>query len=169
MCRSFWCSDLPVESTRASDTKVFYAQPDNLFVIGYFWPEDDDGLSDEEEGVFPPGTKLEYLMSRDFYEVEELRDQEKLLPEGLVFGKAAVALHNYAPIPRPDRYGIPDCVGEKVANSYMLEHFTCRVPKNGVTVDYTNSGDDGSTLEYRLMWLNDEDSAKVRALFSIDE
>ena len=42
----------------------------------------------------------------------------------------------------------------------MLEKFTCRIPKNGVTLDYTDSGDDGSTKEYRLMWLNDEDSAK---------
>lgn len=148
------------------DTKVLYAQPDNLFVFGYFWPEDDDGLSDEEEGVFPPGTALNDVMSRDWGAVETLRDSAKRLPDGIVFGKDAVALHNYALIPRPDRYGLPDSIDEKVVNGYMLENFTCRIPKNGVTVDYTDSGDDGGTKEYRLMWLNNEDSAKIRALFA---
>jgi hypothetical protein len=151
--------------SEVDDVKPLLAQTANLFVLSWRFPENDDGLADEVMYVFPPGTTLNMVGSYDYEAVHALREKGIEIPEGLVFSKETVALENFSMVPRIDKYGLHELADERAVNKYIKTYMGFRVPRDGVEVNLYDMGDDGGSKDHLLVWLNDEDSAKVRALF----
>lgn len=151
------------------DSKPLLLQKDNLFVVTWFSPEDTHATCDEVMGIYPPGTSLDHIAMRNYSNwatVEKLNNQVLAIPEGLVFSEDTVALKNYSYVPNISRYGLHDGAHESTVAAWVKEFFGFRVPLSGVEVDVYDMGDDGGSKDHILVWLNDDDSAKVRAMFA---
>ncbi|MDO8415579.1 MAG: hypothetical protein Q7S87_05145 [Agitococcus sp.] len=151
------------------DSAVFLAQPENLFVISWMFPDDASGCADEEIIVYRPGTTLDDTASRYHEKVAALRDESAFLPEGFALSADTIGLETFCIVPRPDRYGLPDIANPKAASKHVLEQLGFRIPKMGVETGFTDSGDDGGGIDNLLIWVNNSDAGILRSLFNIDE
>ena len=138
----------------------------NLFVITWVTDPDDEENLDEVMGIFPPGTTLDDTARTYWVEGESLHEKIIVIPDGMVFSKETVALENYSQVPNIAKYGLSDSQHHSTVCKWVHDYLGFRVPKNGVEVDCYDKGDDGCSRDHFLIWLNDEDSTKVRALFS---
>jgi hypothetical protein len=154
------------EYSVVEDVKPLRSQTANLFVLTWCFPDDDDGLADEVLSIFPPGTTLSMVGSRDYQAVAELNDEVVEIPEGLVFSKETVALENFSMVPNIAKYGLHELADERAVNKHVKTYLGFRVPRDGVDVNVYDMGNDGGSKDHLLVWLTDEDSAKVRALFA---
>jgi hypothetical protein len=150
------------------DAKPFLAQEENQFVITWIPDPENEMLGDDVIAIMPPGTRLEQFHARNlsYAQMDELLAKAVLIPEGLVFSEETIALENYAWVPEVDRYGYPDSANSATVKEWVKEWLGFRVPKSGVEVGVYDLGDDSGSRDHFLIWLNDEDSAKVRALFA---
>lgn len=150
------------------DAAPLLAQKDNLFVITWVENPDDPTYGDDVIAILPPGTTLDDFSGRGhtYEEIDNLLDTAEIIPEGLVFSEETVALESYAWVPRVSRYGLPDSVNEPMVAQWVKDWLGFRVPKSGVEVSWYDMGDDTAGRDHFLIWLNDEDSAKVRAMFA---
>jgi len=154
------------EANAVVDARPLLVQKDNLFVVTWMWTPDMGELADHVMAIFPPGTTLNDVSTTNYVKLEALMDRRMVIPEGLVFSEETVVLENYAEVPCIDKYGLHDGANERVATKYFQESLGFRVPSSGVEVSLHDKGDDGASTDNLLIWLNDEDSAKVRALFN---
>lgn len=158
------------EAFSVVDSKPLLLQKENLFVVTWFTPDDDTYAScDEIMGIYPPGTTLDNLGVRNYSNlknVQRLNDAVLAIPEGVVFSEETVALENYAYVPNIAKYGLHDGAHESTVTGWVKEFLGFRVPKSGVEVNVYDMGDDGGSKDHILVWLNDDDSAKVRAMFA---
>lgn len=158
------------EAYSVVDSKPLLLQKDNLFVLTWFDdPEETNNCADEVLGIYPPGTTLDDLGIRHYSNMESvqrLNDEVVAVPKGMVFSEETVALENYAYCTSISKYGLDDAANESTATQWVKDHMGFRVPKSGVKVCIHEMGDDGASKFHFLVWLNDDDSAKVRAMFA---
>lgn len=156
------------EDYSAVDSAPLLAQPRNLFVLTWFFDPEAGDLADEVMGVYPPGTTLDDVGLRNYAnweKLEMLNDRVLTIPKGIAFSDETVALENYAYVPNVAKYGLHEGAHESTVTTWVKEYIGFRVPKSGVEVSLYEMGDDGASKDHILVWLNDEDSAKVRAMF----
>jgi hypothetical protein len=149
------------------DATPLRMQTDNLFVVTWFFNDavDSGPTDDEVMGIYPPGTSLDDVTPRKWDQFLKAQYSELAIPEGMVFSEETVALHNFAMVPNISKYGLHDGAHESTVTQWVQEFMGFRVPKDGVEVSVYEMSDDGGCKDHVLIWLNDEDSAKVRALF----
>jgi hypothetical protein len=80
--------------------------------------------------------------------------------------KDTVVLENYAEVPRIERYGLHDAANEARVDKFVFDWLGFRVPVSGVDIHLHDTGDDSSSKDYFLVWVTDEDAARIRALFA---
>lgn len=149
------------------DATPLRPQKDNLFVITWVENPDDPTYGDDVIAILPPGTSLDDFSGRGhtYEEIDDLLETAVIIPEGVVFSEETVVLESYAWAPRVSRYGFPDSANESTVAGWVKEWLGFRVPKTGVECSVYDMGDDTSGRDHFLLWLNDEDSATVRAMF----
>jgi hypothetical protein len=152
------------------NSKPFLAQEENLFVLTWFTPaEESDMCADEVLGIYPPGTTLDDLglrNSRNLANVQRLNDEVLAIPAGMTFSKESITLENYAYVTSISKYGLDDAANESTVTNWAKKHLGFRVPTSGVEVCLHEMGDDTASKYHFLVWLNDADSAAVRAMFA---
>lgn len=148
------------------DTTSMRTQKGNQFVITWI-PNPDDEQGDDVIAIMPPGTTLDAFNARqmNYPAMEEALDSALAIPDGLVFSEETVVLESLAWAPRVSRYGFPDSANENTVAQWVDDWLGFRVPKSGVECNIYDLGDDSAGRDHFLLWLNDDDSAKVRALF----
>jgi hypothetical protein len=148
------------------DAAPLRAQKGNLFVVTWVTNPDDPTYGDDVMAILPPGTTLNDFSGRGhtYEEVYDLLDTAEIIPTGLVFSEETVVLESYAWAPRVSRYGFPDSANEATVAQWVKDWLGFRVPKAGVEVSVYDMGDDTAGRDHLLLWLNDEDCAKVRAI-----
>lgn len=156
---------LKTADSRFVDSAPLEAQKENLFIISWFYDEDAAECSDDVMGVYPPGTTIDDVAARDWSASAALRDEAVMFPQGLVLSKDTTVLENYATVPRIDRYGLPDSANEAIVSKWVFEYLGFRVPKTGVEINLSDTGDDGGNVDHILIWVNDEDSLRIQELF----
>ena len=149
--------------------KDLMTQKDNLFVVSFFWPDSLGIESDSEDEimcVFPPGTTINHVASRDWCAVQTLRTMVKPFDEGFCLSEETTVFENYAQVPRIEKYGLPDSANEATAVAWVQDWLGFRAPKAGVGISVSDTGDESSNQDNLLIWVSDSDAEKIRAMFA---
>lgn len=156
------------EAFSVVDVKALYEQTNNLFVLTRADVEMEDFSWQERLSVYSPEVTMQDIIDAgNKYSVSLYDDECVALDKDWVFSKETVGLSTFAIIARPGKYGFPDCVNDDHATDWV-KSFGFRVPKGGVDIDYFDTGDDGCGGEYLLIWVPDEEAARIRKLFDSD-
>lgn len=151
------------------DPKPFKAQTSNLFVLTWTYnPDDEKGSLEDIPAIFAPGVTLDDVASTDIKLQQKLHDGRKFLPEGFTFSSDTVALENWATVPCVSKYGVPASAHDMTVTQWVRDNFGYRVPVGGVIVELYDTGDDSSAQDHLLVWLNDTDAERVRAMYQND-
>lgn len=152
---------LKQDSARIVDAAPLLLQVQNHFIVS--WQYFDD-IEDEEMVVYPAGTSLNDLATRDWRKAEKVRASAVRVPDEIKL-EGAVVFENYSEISDITKYGIHDGAHESTVTDWVLEYFTFRVPSTGVKVQASDNGGDGATKDHFHIWVSDEQAKQLRALF----
>jgi len=151
---------LKLDASRVVPGKPLYAKKDNLFVVSWVYNEDNGS---DDLVVYPPGTSIDDVASRDWRLVHELNKTARPVPDDLSLN-AGVVLENFAEVSDINKHGIHDGAHEKTVNAWVLEHFYFKVAAEGVKV-YVSDRGDGASKDHFLIWLPDDVAKAVSSLF----
>jgi hypothetical protein len=153
---------LKQEDSRYVDAGPLHDQPDNHFVVS--WEYSEEAESDEMV-VYPPGTIIDDIATRDWRRLQELNKSARPIPEHIKFDDAVV-FENFAEVSNISKYGLHDGAHESTIKAWILEHFYFRVPKDDIVVHVSDRGDDGASKDHFLLWVPDAIAAELKALFN---
>ena len=148
------------------DSTEFKKQTSNLFVITWAPPTDDEDNLEEVISIYPPGTQISDVAGWDWEAVVELNTRVLAIPKGIIFSEETIVLENFATVPRIAKYGLGGYQDEHRVDAAVIEHLGFRVPKTGVEVKLFETGDDCSSKDHLLVWLNDADTVIVNQMFN---
>lgn len=144
---------------------TYLAQTQNHFVVSRFTDEESEDC-EEYLGVYPPGTTITDVGTRNYGKLAALREDAVIFEEGFVLSADTVGLETFCILPNVEKYGVTPLAHEMLAAQAIREDYGFRTPLEGVMANFHDSGDDTSETINMLIWVTDADAEVIRAMFS---
>jgi len=117
---------------------------------------------DDRWGVYPEGTTLDDVATRDWTKARTVYDSRKRLPSDLVLNPRATVLETFVDAPSLEAYGLPRAADTSKVNAWVREQLGFRVIQSGIETSVHDRRDDSIDDYAILVALTPEDTARVR-------
>lgn len=117
-------------------------------------------------GLYPEGTTLDDVATRDRVKAHEVFASRRLLPEGFVLDSRATVLETFVEAPSLEAYGLPRAADTHRVNDWIRETLGFRIIDSGIETSVHDRGDDSIDDCAILVALTPEDTERVRAHLS---